>query len=260
MRVSKDLSPGLKMLNIRTGEEMGDFNSSMFIKGVLDRYVGKSEGEVLQWVSLEPNGATVQRPFAPPRFISAAEGMWKPEAATNRLFVFSTAAVADIAPADISTVAYAFGKLEASVSDVSVGDDELARFSGKCAYTRFAFEGGEGMWHTFHRDGGASLLFGAESDFPDVPFNIHKRMLPGTEKHSRFGRPLSAFSLCELMNFKRTFMRNIHRELQLLVNKPSNEHDIKMAHNLHEAYARLLWYRVHCGEASSVSASSVSRK
>ena len=257
MRITRTLAAdttkpsGLQMINIKSNDPMGDFRPTIFIKGILDRFVGKSEGEIFQWVE------STQQSFNPPQYVTENNAIWKPDDSTDRLFVFSMSAIGKLPPSLNPLVAYLFGMLESSVDSVTHLDDTvLNQFVEECTYRRFSNPDG-GIWQALHRDGGATLFFGEKNDFPNVPFDVQSRMVPGSEKHHRFGRPCATFSLAELTMFKRTFIRATTRHLRSLLNRPASEHDVQMARRLHECYGNVLWYRGNCGEASLVSSSHV---
>ena len=241
---------GLILFNIKTGKAFGEFSTATFVKGILDRFVGKSAGEVLDFSTGRP------RPHNPPKFISPENARWMPAKDSDKLFVFTMAAVGGLPKSLQKRALYHFGMLEPSLA-INISDAQVEKFYNdeKRVNTKHISESG-GIAHTFHRDGGSSIYFGEEPSYVDIPFNINARLKKGTDKSAYYGRPLSAFALCELLMVKRTFLRSIELQLKQLVAKSATQRDTEVVHALQDSYAEALWYRVHCGAATQVSTSS----
>jgi len=253
MRIGNDLSQptgsnptGLKMMNIKTSAFIGDFKPGMFVKGILDRFVGKSKGEVMEFTSGGP------RSYDPPRHISADQARWKPTRNTDRLFSFLLIAVDKIPQELQQRLTYVFGMQEDSV-EVEISDEQVEKYNADSCKVHGA---GTSLVQTFHRNGGTTIFYGEDQAYPSVPFNILSRLKPKSEKSKIYGRPLASFSLCELMMFKHTFMRSIEIEIKEVVARTTTYRDTALVGELQEIYASALWYRVHCGTSTQVSTST----
>lgn len=255
LRIGHDLSQsayekkksGLTLINVKTGASFGDFSTASFVKGILDRFVGKSAGEVFD---------AAGRSFNPPKIISSEKARWWPTKHSDRLFTFTMVSVKGIPKELQKRVVYHFGMFESSLS-ISISDAQVEKFYNdeERVNSKHITETG-GIVHTFHQDGGTTIYFGDESSYSDIPFSIIARLKNDTDKSLRYGRPLSAFALCETIMLKRTFLHNIELQLKDLAAKSATQRDTEVVHKLQESYAEALWYRVHCGRNTQVSTST----
>ena len=256
LRIGHDLLPnpygkrksGLTLVNVKTGASFGDFSTASFVKGILDRFVGKSAGTEV----FDDAGQS----FNPPKIVSAEEARWRQTKHSDRLFTFTMVSVGQVPKELQKRVVYHFGMFEPSLS-IRISDAQIEKFysdEGK-VNSKHKTETG-GIVHTFHRDGGTTIYFGEEPAYPDIPFNIVSRLKNGTDKSLHYGRPLSAFALCETIMVKRTFLNIIELQLKDLVAKSATQRDSEVVHELQKTYAEALWYRIHCGGNTQVSTSN----
>lgn len=247
---SHSSKPQLKLFNFRTGQAMGDFNTSVFMKGILDCFVGKSAGEIMDPVT---NG-----PMFPPLFVEEHEAMWKPDKFTDQLFTFSMLGIEGLGPLEAYQEAvYRIGRGHSSV-ETRLSKKSIKAWLKNNAVGDQANEVGKGMWQTFSGGSAASIYMAPSTSCPQLPFRIEFRkkydsdmaiMPDGTR------RPLAAFSLCEIMMLKRTFLRGVDFDLKELVNMSTSKQESKTLRALQTIYSKLVWFRANLGGSFVASTS-----
>ena len=127
-----------------TGEDLGQYNPKVFIKGVLDRFIGKSEGEQVvrrRGTLVDPTEGDIDKKAAQRRrslaIISAGEAMWCPDAHSDRLFTFTLGAIDGLGTDGIAEAAFRFGNPDAKPSE-TIHSAVVDTFVKMCLESKFA--------------------------------------------------------------------------------------------------------------------------
>eukprot|EP00041_Stephanoeca_diplocostata_P024201 m.606782 g.606782 ORF g.606782 m.606782 type:complete len:322 (-) comp22474_c0_seq5:284-1249(-) len=244
MRLSNTPSANLSLINKVTKEDYGPFSSKMFVHDLLNRYLSRRATDV---TSASAHG------------IQDSMGtVWLPDPHTDRLFVFTMAAISGLSGTAVKHAIYKIGQMDKS-TEGGVSGTVLDDYCNTNVYSRFAVDN-TGLYSTFHRDSGSALYFGDEQSCADIPFvaSVRRRVTPSAAKIEINGttRLLANFSLAECVLFKRTFLRGLEHSLKKLTLSTTDTRDRKSLRLLQENYARILWYRAQSGDASVSTSSS----
>eukprot|EP00048_Salpingoeca_helianthica_P018509 m.242179 g.242179 ORF g.242179 m.242179 type:complete len:493 (+) comp25327_c0_seq1:149-1627(+) len=202
--------------------------------------------------------------FQPMVFVSGlldahyGPGHWKADGHTDRLFVYTVAAIAGTTrQQDLLRASYAIGQMEWTVPG-KLDDDVAREFQGGHLYLRFASHNG-GLWTSFHRDGGSTILFAEPGD------GLHTGMFGAAAAASSplvFGttRPLAALSLAECILFQRTFLRDIDNTIHDLILKMRERSARKSIAILKDVHSHLLQFRAEFSTKPVSSSSSCEKQ
>lgn len=183
---------------------------------------------------------------------------WRADASTDRLFVYTVAAIGGTTRHDdLMRASYAIGQMEWKVPGKL--DPEIAKdFHSAHLFLRFASHNG-GLWTSFHRDGGSTVLFAEQSD------GLHGNMFTGPSSNMStlvFGttRPLAALSLAECVLFQRTFLRDIDNTIHDLILKMRERSDRDSIAILKDVHSHLLQFRAEFSTKPVSSSSSCEKQ
>ncbi|EDQ86535.1 uncharacterized protein MONBRDRAFT_10907, partial [Monosiga brevicollis MX1] len=99
------------------------------------------------------------------RYIGAEN--WRADEQTDRLFVYTLAAIGELRdPMDVATMIYKIGQMDWSVTE-PVAAQSIQDFQEQQCYLRYATPT-TGLHTCFHRDGGATVYLGEESECPSL--------------------------------------------------------------------------------------------
>eukprot|EP00049_Salpingoeca_infusionum_P025738 m.21513 g.21513 ORF g.21513 m.21513 type:complete len:490 (-) comp8291_c0_seq1:250-1719(-) len=190
------------------------------------------------------------------RFVGIEGEHWERDSHTDRLFTYTLAAIADVgSAARLKNTVYNIGQMEWDAS-APVDDKYLDEYLQNNCYLRFA-EPTEGLYMTFHQDGGATILF-------DTVANLEKKLpMFSNARHNGVtgdvrgtSRPLGSFSMMEAILFQRTYLRYLDNTMHQLIVNMDQRKNSESLEILQDVHRQLIKFRANYGTRPVSSSSS----